>query len=68
METVKKTISADVEAQLAEALEAYAAVSGVSLSKLLAAILDAWARERGLIPGSVLVKPGRTRGIPWGSL
>ena len=66
---MKKTISADVPADLAEALEAYAAVSGVSLSRLLAAVLEAWARERGLIPGSVIVQPGaRKRGIPWGDL
>lgn len=66
---MKKTISADVPADLAEALEAYAAVSGVSLSRLLAAVLEAWARERGLVPGSILVQPVvKKRGIPWGSL
>ena len=66
---MKKTISADVPPDLAEALEAYAAISGVSLSRLVAAVLEAWARERGLIPGSVLIQPaGRKRGIPWGDL
>jgi hypothetical protein len=66
---MKKTISADVEPELAEALEVFAAGSGVSLSRLLAAILEEWSRDRGLLPGSVLVRPVlRTKGIPWRDL
>jgi len=66
---MKKTISADVEPELAEALEMFAARSGVSLSRLLAAILEEWGRARGLLPGPVLVKPVlRAKGIPWKDL
>lgn len=68
---MKKTISADVDASLAEELEDHAAASGISLSRLLAGILDEWARANGIFPRSIktnLLKTIKTGGIPWGDL
>jgi hypothetical protein len=54
---MKKTISADVPADLAEALKNYAAGSGVSLSSLLAEILTVWGNEKGLLFGDWKNRP-----------
>lgn len=62
---MKKVISADVPVELAEFLFGYASAFGKSMSQLVRAILDEWARTHGLYAGE---KPQKRKASIWDNL
>lgn len=62
---MKKVISADVPVKLAEALFNFASASGKSMSQLVHAILDEWARTHNLFEAE---KPRKRKASIWDNL